>query len=195
MEKTKKTSSRRSAPSYTKEEHHSMLNDFFLDELRDIYWAEKHIVKALPKFQKAAHSEELANAFADHLAMTEEQVTRLETVFEMLGEKARGKKCEGMEGLVKEGEMIIKETEAGTFTRDAALIVSAQKVEHYEIAAYGSLATLARTLGMEEVAELLGETLEEEKETDELLTQLAESNVNMAAVMEDSEEEQEEAEE
>lgn len=162
-----------------------MLQEYLIEELRDIYWAEKHLVKALPKMQKAATSEELASAFEDHLAVTEEQVARLEQVFELLGEKPRGKKCEAMEGLVSEAESIIEDTEEGSATRDVALIIAAQKVEHYEIAAYGGLATLARTLGNEEVANLLGETLEEEKETDELLTQLAENNINMVAAMED----------
>lgn len=195
MEKsTKKTGSKKGATAYTKEENQSMLQEFFLEELRDIYWAEKHLVKALPKFQKAATSEELAGAFEEHLAVTEEQVSRLEQVFEILGEKARGKKCEAMEGLVEEGESIIKDTEEGTSTRDAALIISAQKIEHYEIAAYGGLCTLAKTLGNEEVAEILGETLAEEKETDELLTQLAEDNINMVAAMEDESSESEEEE-
>jgi ferritin-like metal-binding protein YciE len=191
---TKKTSSKRTssgsaskAATYSKEENKGMLQDLFLEELRDIYWAEKHLVKALPKFQKAATSEELATAFEDHLAVTEEQVARLEQVFELLGEKARGKKCEAMEGLVKEGEGVIEDTEEGTSTRDVALIIAAQKVEHYEIAAYGGLATLAKTLGLEEIGNLLGQTLEEEKETDELLTQIAESNINMSAAGESEE--------
>lgn len=188
MEKAtnKKSASKKAAasPSYSKEENQSMLQDLFIDELRDIYWAEKHLVKALPKLEKAATSEELAAAFADHLAVTQEQVSRLEQIFEMLGEKPRGKKCEGMEGLVKEGETVIEDTEDGTSTRDAGLIISAQKVEHYEIAAYGGLATLAKTLGKEDVATILGEILEEEKEADELLTNLAENNINQSAQQE-----------
>src|SRR5687768_3377624 len=108
MEKSpKKTASKKSSTTQSKEESQSMLLEFFVEELRDIYWAEKHLVKALPKMEKAATSEELATAFADHLAVTQEQVTRLEQVFEMLGEKARGKKCEAMEGLVKESESVI----------------------------------------------------------------------------------------
>ena len=182
MEKGKKTAAKSAAP--TKEENQSMLHDLFLDELRDIYWAEKHLVKALPKMEKAATSEELATAFADHLAVTQEQVARLEQVFEMLGEKARGKKCEGMEGLVKEGESVIEDTEDGTSTRDAGLIISAQKIEHYEIAAYGGLAQLAKTLGITDVGNILGEILEEEKEADELLTNIAESSVNQSAEQE-----------
>lgn len=185
MEKTTKKSTAAAKRKYSAAEHKTMLHDFFLDELRDIYWAEKHLAKALPKLQKASTSEQLATLFEDHLAVTEEQVTRLEQVFEMLGEKPRGKKCEGMEGLVKEGEQAIEDTEKGTFTRDAALIIAAQKAEHYEIAAYGSLATLAKTLGNHEIASILGEILEEEKEADELLTQLAESNINESAEAEE----------
>jgi ferritin-like metal-binding protein YciE len=193
MEKSSKKSTgskKASRPSYTKEENQSMLENFFIEELRDIYWAEKHLVKALPKLEKATTSEELATAFADHLAVTEEQVTRLEKVFELLGEKPRGKKCEAMEGLVKEAESVIKDTEEGTFTRDVALIVSAQKVEHYEIAAYGGLTTLAKTLGKDEIASILGEILEEEKEADELLTNIAESSINLSAASENEKEEE-----
>lgn len=186
MEKTGKKSagSKKQTPAYTQEENNSMLLELFIDELRDIYWAEKHLVKALPKMEKAASSEELAKAFAEHLAVTQEQVTRLEEVFEMLGEKARGKKCDAMEGLVKEAESVIEDTEEGTSTRDVALIIAAQKVEHYEIATYGGLATLAKTLGRNEIKDLLGQTLDEEKETDELLTQLAEANINQSASQE-----------
>lgn len=178
--RAKKTASRN-----TQSENDSMLRELFMEELRDIYWAEKHLVKTLPKLQKAATSEQLATAFADHLAVTEEQVSKLEQVFDMLGEKARGKKCEGMEGLTKEGESVIGDTEKGTSTRDAGLIISAQKVEHYEIAAYGGLATLAKTLGENEVAQILGEILEEEKEADELLTTIAEGSVNQMAEAEE----------
>src|SRR5688572_24294679 len=182
MEKaSKKSTGTKKQSSYTPEENNSMLQELFLEELRDIYWAEKHLVKALPKMQKAASSEELANAFSEHLAVTQEQVTRLEQVFELLGEKARGKKCEAMEGLVKEAESVIEDTEEGTSTRDVALIIAAQKVEHYEIATYGGLATLAKTMGKEDVANILGEILEEEKEADELLTNLAENNINQSA--------------
>ena len=187
MEKaSKKSTGTKKQSSYTPEENNSMLQELFLEELRDIYWAEKHLVKALPKMQKAASSEELANAFAEHLEVTQEQVTRLEKVFELLNEKARGKKCEAMEGLVKEAESVIEDTEEGTSTRDVALIIAAQKVEHYEIATYGGLATLAKTMGITEVKDLLGQTLEEEKETDELLTQLAENNINASASQEEA---------
>jgi ferritin-like metal-binding protein YciE len=193
MEKaTKKTAAKKaSAPTQqnqtsSKEENQSMLQEFFIEELRDIYWAEKHLVKALPKMEKAANSEELATAFSDHLAVTQEQVSRLEQIFEMLGEKPRGKKCEAMEGLVKEGESVIEDTEDGSATRDVALIMAGQKVEHYEIATYGGLAQLAKTLGKEDIANILSEILEEEKEADELLTNLAENNINESATQEEA---------
>jgi ferritin-like metal-binding protein YciE len=185
----KTTAAKKAQAAPTKEQNESMLQDLFLDELRDIYWAEKHLVKALPKMQKAATSEELATAFEDHLAVTQEQVARLEQVFELLGEKPRGKKCEAMEGLVKEAESVIEDTEEGTSTRDVGLIIGAQKIEHYEIASYGGLAQVAKTLGMEEIGNLLGETLEEEKETDQLLTTLAENNINESATREQEVEE------
>jgi ferritin-like metal-binding protein YciE len=190
MEKTSKknTDSKKQRVSYTQEENNSMLLELFIEELRDIYWAEKHLVKALPKMEKATTSGELAGAFADHLAVTQEHVSRLEQIFELMGEKARGKKCEAMEGLVKEAESVMEETEEGTSTRDVALIIAAQKVEHYEIAAYGGLATLAKTLGKNDVKQILGQTLEEEKETDELLTQLAENNINQSASQEEMQE-------
>lgn len=186
MEKTGKKSSgsKRQGSSYTQEENNSMLQELFIEQLRDMYWAEKHLVKALPKMQKAASSEELANAFAEHLDVTQEQVARLEQVFELMGENARGKKCDAMEGLVKEAESVIEDTEEGTSTRDVGLIIAAQKVEHYEIATYGGLATLAKTLGKSEVKDLLGQTLDEEKEADEVLTQLAENNINQSASQE-----------
>jgi ferritin-like metal-binding protein YciE len=193
MEKaTKKSTGKKSSSSAqqnqtpSKEENHSMLQEFFVEELRDIYWAEKHLVKALPKMEKAANSEELATAFADHLAVTQEQVSRLEQIFEMLGEKPRGKKCEAMEGIVKEGESVIEDTEDGSATRDVGLIMAGQKVEHYEIATYGGLAQLAKTLGKDDIANILGEILEEEKEADELLTNLAENNINESATQEEA---------
>lgn len=163
----------------------TLLHELFMDELKDIYWAEKHLTKALPKMMKAATSQELANAFETHLEQTEVQIDRLEEVFEMMEEKARAVKCEGMEGLVKEGQKVMEDTPKGTSVRDAGLIIAAQKVEHYEIAAYGSLVQLAKTMGRTDVAGLLEETLEEEKETDQLLTDLATSGINMNADNED----------
>jgi len=162
----------------------SLLHEYFVESLKDIYYAEKAILKALPKMKKAATSEELKNAFEEHLAVTKEQVTRLEQVFTSIGEKAKGKKCEAIEGIIKEGESIIEDTDEGTSTRDVGLIMAAQKVEHYEIATYGGLAQLAETLSYTEAAELLRTTLEEEKETDVTLTGIAENNVNYEAAEE-----------
>ena len=166
----------------------SKLQELFIDELKDIYWAEKHLTKALPKMRKASTSEELAQAFEDHLAVTEEHISRLEEVFELMEEPARAKKCDAMEGLVKEGEGIIEDTDEGTATRDAGLIMAAQKVEHYEIATYGSLVQLAKTLGRDDVAEILQSTLNEEKEADELLTNIAVSTINVTAEQEPEDE-------
>ena len=163
----------------------SSLEKFFVDGLKDIYWAEKALTKALPKMQKAATTQELKSAFADHLIQTKEQIGRLESVFEIIGKKAQAKKCDAMEGLLKECEGMIEDTEAGSLTRDVALIMAAQKAEHYEIATYGGLAQLAKTLGREDAKALLGQTLQEEKDTDMLLTQIAENNINVEAEQED----------
>jgi len=159
----------------------NLLEEFFVDEIKDIYWAEKHLIKTLTKMKKAATTPELQQAFADHLEVTREHVTRLEEVFELLGEKAVAKKCDAMEGITKEGESIIEDTEEGTATRDVGLILAGQKVEHYEISTYGGLAQLARTLNHEDVAEILEKTLSEEKEADKLLTSVAENSVNYEA--------------
>lgn len=176
----KATSTRRASSK----ESASELEEFFIDSLKDIYWAEKHLTKALAKMQKAATSEELASAFADHLTVTQEHVVRVEKVFELLDKKPQAKKCEAMEGLIKEGEDIISETEKGSSTRDVGLILAAQKVEHYEIATYGGLAQLAKTMGRNDIKEILGQTLDEEKQADELLTSLAEADINEAAEQE-----------
>jgi len=151
------------------------LEDLFLDSVKDIYWAENHLVKNIPKMEKAAASEELQKAFADHLEITKTHVARLEQVFELLGEKKQAQKCDAMEGLAIEGEGIIENTIAGSAARDTGLIMAAQKVEHYEIATYGGLATLAKTIGRDDIAGILAETLSEEKEADALLTSIAES--------------------
>lgn len=172
----------------------SQLEKLFTDSLKDIYWAEKHLTKALPKMKKAATTDELKSAIEEHLAQTEEQVTRLEQVFELCGKKAQAKKCDAMEGLIKEGESVVEETEDDSMTRDAGIIMAAQKVEHYEIATYGSLVQFARTLGMDEAAALLEQTLEEEKETDQKLSQIAESSINEEAEKEGENEENEEEE-
>ena len=159
----------------------SLLEKFFVEQLKDIYYAEQHLVKTLPEMQKASTSEELEDAFDEHLKQTERHVKRLEKVFQLIGQKPEGKKCEAIEGLTKEAKSIISETKEGSMTRDAALIIAAQKIEHYEIATYGGLVQLAQTLGYEEAAQLLQTTLDEEKETDELLTTIAENNVNYEA--------------
>lgn len=165
----------------------SRLKEFFTDELKDIYWAEKQLVKTLPKMKKAATSSELQQAFEVHLETTNTHVTRLEQVFEMLGEKAVAKKCDAMAGITEEGDGIISETEKGTATRDVGLILAGQKAEHYEIATYGGLAQLARTLGLHEISEILATTLSEEKEADQLLTKIAEDHVNYDAKEEPAE--------
>lgn len=157
------------------------LRELFLDGIMDIYWAENHLVKNLPKMAKEAASTELATAIENHLKETVEHVNRLEEVFALLGEKAIAKKCDAMEGLTKEGEGIIESTEAQTATRDVGIILAAQKVEHYEIATYGGLYQLAITLGLDEVADLLAQTLIEEKAADQLLTEVAENDINYQA--------------
>lgn len=159
----------------------SALKELFVDELKDIYWAEKHLSKALTKLAKAATSDELRSALETHKEETDNQVTRLEEVFKIVDEKASAKKCDAMEGLIEESESIVSDTEDGSMTRDVGIISAAQKSEHYEIASYGTLRTLANTLGYSEAAELLDQTLAEEKKTDELLTQLAESLINASA--------------
>ena len=182
--KPRKTTSgrtKRSDGSATQTHTNSQLENFFTDSLKDIYWAEKHLTRALPKMQKAATTEQLKDAIDEHTAQTEEHVARLETVFEIMGKKAQAKKCDAMEGLIKEGETVVAETEDGSMTRDVGIIISAQKVEHYEIAAYGGLVQLAKTMGMNEVADILHMTLEEEKETDASLTEIAENNINWEA--------------
>jgi len=161
------------------------MEELFVEELRDLYDAEKQLTKALPKMAKAASSEELRTAFEEHLEQTENQVTRLEQIFKALGEKATGKTCAAMAGLIKEGNEIAQESEESA-VRDAGLIAAAQKVEHYEISGYGSARTHAEILGHDEAVSLLEETLEEEKSTDEKLTELAENIINEEAVGESS---------
>lgn len=156
------------------------LEDLFYEQLRDMLDAEKQLLKALPKMAKAATAEELRQAFEEHLDQTRGHVERLERVFESIGKKARGKTCEAMEGMVEEGADLI-DADAEPMVRDAGLIAAAQRVEHYEMAAYGCLRTWAHQLNNHEAAELLEQTLNEEKETDQKLTQLAENLVNLAA--------------
>src|SRR6201992_3127277 len=181
---TTKLKTTKKANTRTSSKTEPALKEFFIDEIKDIFWAEKHLVKTLPKMAKAAASEELKDAFTDHLEVTKTHVSRLEEVFELLGEKAQAKKCEAMEGITKEGESIIEDTDAGTATRDVGLILAAQKVEHYEISTYGGLRQLAQTLGLDDVAEVLEKTLGEEKEADELLTSIAENDINYEAASE-----------
>lgn len=159
----------------------SKLREFFVEQLQDIYWAEQKLVKTLPKMEEAASSGGLKQAFNGHLQETKNHVSRLEKVFDLIGEPADAKKCHAMAGIVEEGEEIIDETEENTAQRDVGLIFAGQKAEHYEIATYGGLIQLARTLGYDEAAEVLGVTLAEEKKADSKLTQIAESGVNMQA--------------
>ena len=158
---------------------HNALMELYVDELKDLYDAENRLVKALPKVAKAAKSEKLRSAVEEHLEQTRGHVDRLQEIFDNLGEKATGKKCAGMMGILKEGEEIMEEEYEGE-AMDAALISAAQRVEHYEIAAYGCVRTWADLLGESEASSLLDKTLEEEKETDEKLTQLAEE-INVQA--------------
>ena len=147
--------------------------EFFIDELKDILWAEKALLKALPKMRKAATGKELAASFESHLSETENQISTLEQVFDMMGEKPKTKKCDAMEGLLSEAESIISDTEKGSAIRDAGLILAAQKVEHYEIATYGTLAAFADAMQEAKVAKLLRSILRDEKKSDKMLTILA----------------------
>ncbi|MHA3787899.1 YciE/YciF ferroxidase family protein [Flavobacterium hauense] len=161
------------------------LMELYTDSLKDIYWAEKALLKALPKMAKNAESENLVKAIDEHIAVTEEQVARLEKVFELAGKKAVAKKCEAMDGLIKEGQDIMESTEPGP-VRDAGIIAASQKIEHYEIATYGTLCAFAKTLGQDEAAALLHETLTEEKEADITLTEAAYNTINFDASEEDA---------
>ena len=164
-------------PTKDKDKH---LNDLFLDTLKDIYFAEKQILRALPKMAKAASSDELRGAFEKHHGETEGQVERLEQIFELLDKPARGKTCDAIQGILDEGKEIMDEYR-GCEALDAGMLAAAQAVEHYEISRYGTLKAWAEKLGMTEAAELLEETLEEEKATDEALTEIAEQAVNAEA--------------
>jgi ferritin-like metal-binding protein YciE len=177
----KTSSSQKDADHQSSFEGESHLEKFFLDQLQDIYYAEKKILQSLPKMKEAATTEELKDAFDDHLHQTQRHVRRLEKVFETLNQKAEGKKCEAIEGIAREVETIIDETEEGTMTRDAALIIAAQKVEHYEIATYGGLVQLAITMQLHDTADLLDKTLVEEEDTDARLTEIAENDINLGA--------------
>jgi ferritin-like metal-binding protein YciE len=181
----KPSSGETSKPENGSEQENSQLEKLFTDSLKDIYWAEKQLTKTLPKMKKAATTDELKFAIEEHLAQTEGHVKRLERVFEMCGKKVQAKKCDAMEGIIKEGDSIVEETQEGSMTRDAGIIMAAQKVEHYEIATYGSLVQIAKTLGMNDAAEVLHQTLDEEKQADEKLTEVAEWHVNLEAEKEE----------
>ena len=161
----------------------SQLMMLFEDGLKDIYWAEKALTKAIPKMVKKATSQKLIEALKSHLTETEDHVTRIEQVFESLGKKATAKKCEAMEGLLKEAEEIMESCDEGAM-RDAGIISAAQKVEHYEIASYGTLCAFAKTLGKSDAAALLQQTLDEEKQTDVKLSKIAQT-INVEAADED----------
>ena len=186
--KTKTTKTRRLSPQrkVTIKSSKDSLEDTFEDLLKDIYWAEKYLTKALPRMSRASFNEDLKAAFDSHLEITEQQVKRLETCFELLDKKAQAKKCVGMEGLVKEGEEIISDLNEG-HARDAGLIAAAQKIEHYEISAYGTLRTMAKVLGKAQCAELLEETKDEEAEADQLLNDLADRINKMACETQEEE--------
>lgn len=172
----RKTNARNRGASYSKEESEG-LRKVFMAELKDILWAEEALVKALPKMAEKATSAKLVSAINNHIRETEMHVKRLEEVFSILGEKAKGEKCEAMKGLISEAEDMASEMPEGV-VRDAGIIASAQKVEHYEIAAYGTLCAFAETLGESQVAALLEKTLEEEKMADEKLSDIAMNSVN-----------------
>nr|WP_262481002.1 ferritin-like domain-containing protein [Algoriphagus resistens] len=159
----------------------SKFKKLFIDEIKDIYWAEKHLVKALPKMSKGATSSKLKKAIDTHLEQTKEHVNRLEEVFEILDLKPQAKKCDAMEGLIEEAQSILEDTDSDTIKRDAGIIIASQKVEHYEIASYGSLVSVAKLMGLSEAEKILSKTLDEEKKTDALLTKLAESEINEEA--------------
>lgn len=168
------------------EESPSYLQKFFLDMVKDMYYAEQELLKAMPEMKNAATTEELEDAIDDHMKQTQRHVKRLEKVFHIIGQKPEGKRCEAMDGLIKELKTILRETEENTMTRDAALIIAAQKIEHYEIASYGGLVALAVTMGMERAADILDKTLAEEEMADHMLTDIAEAYINVEAEHEGS---------
>lgn len=178
--KSNSTSPSQNGKSTTNTMKSSQLMELFEDGLKDIYWAEKALTKALPKMIKKATSKELVEAIESHLSETEEQITRLEQVFKSIDKKAVAKKCEAMAGLLKEGEEIMESSEKGAM-RDAGIIAASQKVEHYEIATYGTLSQFAKTLNLKEAVSLLNTTLKEEKSADKKLSMIAENTINIEA--------------
>jgi ferritin-like metal-binding protein YciE len=159
----------------------TQLKKLLTDTMKDMYWAEQQLLKSLPEMKLAATTIELRKAIGEHIIQTQEHVKRLEKAFEFCGEKAETKKCDAMEGLIKEGQHILEQTPEGSMVRDAGIILAAQKVEHYEIATYGGMIEFARTLGLREVAGILNLTLDEEKQTDQGLTLLAQTGINWEA--------------
>lgn len=193
MTKTSKTKKSHSEPSpklkkatsgksKIKAEKDDSLQELFLDGIKDLYWAENHLVKALPKMIKSASNPALITALTDHLSITKTHVTRLEEVFELLNEKVKAKKCDAMEGLSKEGEGVIEDTDSGSSARDLGIIMASQKVEHYEMSAYTGLSKLAAKLGLNDVSALLTQTLAEEQEADSTLAGIAENNISYPAM-------------
>ena len=171
----------------TQTAQNSKLREFFIDQLQDIYWAEQKLVKTLPKMADAATSEDLKHAFNSHLEETKNHVSRIERAFSLIDQEAKAKECPALKGIAEEGEEIIDETDDNSAQRDVGLIFAGQKAEHYEIATYGGLVQLAKTMHLDEVAELLGETLKEEKAADATLTQIAEQGINEQAGQEETE--------
>jgi ferritin-like metal-binding protein YciE len=172
---------RKGSSQQSTDESPTYLQKFFLDQIKDMYYAEQELLKTLPEIKSVATTEELEDAIEEHHQQTRRHVKRLEKIFHMIGQKPEGKRCEAMDGLIKECKTIIRETEDSTMTRDAALIIAMQKIEHYEIASYGGLVALALTMGLERAADTLDKSLAEEEMTDNLLTDIAENFINVEA--------------
>ena len=185
MEQTNiKNNKRKNAKQNGKSQSPSFLQKFFIAQLKDIHYAENELIKGLEELKNASSTEELEDAFEEHIKQTQRHIQRLEKVFRMIGKEPESETCEAIDGLLRECRDIINETEEGSLTRDAALIIAAQKVEHYEIATYGGLVALARTMNLDRAADLLDKTLGEEADTDSILTDIAENYVNVEAEQE-----------
>jgi len=179
-----KNDKRKNAKQNGKSQSPSFLQKFFIAQLKDIHYAENELIKGLEELKNASSTEELEDAFEEHIKQTQRHIQRLEKVFRMIGKEPESETCEAIDGLLRECRDIINETEEGSLTRDAALIIAAQKVEHYEIATYGGLVALARTMNLDRAADLLDKTLGEEADTDSILTDIAENYVNVEAEQE-----------
>ena len=179
-----KNDKRKNAKQNGESQSPSFLQKFFIAQLKDIHYAENELIKGLEELKNASSTEELEDAFEEHIKQTQRHIQRLEKVFRMIGKEPESETCEAMDGLLRECRDIINETEEGSLTRDAALIIAAQKVEHYEIATYGGLVALARTMNLDRAADLLDKTLGEEADTDSILTDIAENYVNVEAEQE-----------